>query len=66
MGITIRWCELLDEFIKEEIASKSEYELVLDELHGMEPLIRLEFINMLADKEYFDKLVNEAEFQGWV
>ena len=65
-GSQIRWCELLDEFIKEEIASKSEYELVLDELHGMEPLIRLEFINMLADKEYFDKLVNEAEFQGWV
>ena len=62
----IKWCELLEELVEEIVNSKSEYEQVLKELHELDELSRPGFIDLLKEKIYFEKLIEEAKFQGWV
>ncbi len=61
-----KWCELLSELIDEAGNAKSEFEQVLEELHELDEMSRSGFIDLLKDKNYFEKLIEEAKFQGWV
>ncbi len=61
----IDWCKQLDSLIIDE-DTRTEYEIILDELHNMDPLLRQNFIQMLSAKKYFEKLQREAIFQGWI
>jgi len=62
----ISWCRLLKKLIDETGNNKSEFEQVLEELQELDELSRPGFIDLLKDKIYFEKLIEEAKFQGWV
>ena len=62
----IKWCQILEEFIEEIVSPKTEYEQVLKQLHELDEVSRSDFIYLLKDKVYFEKLIEEAKFQGWV
>ena len=59
------WCNILDQMLDGK-GKNTEYEFMVRELFETEKSLRKDMINGLRDKDYYEKIVKTAVFEGWL